>query len=96
MSDDTMTKIRLGIVMPQLEEKIKPGTQEILTSIGEIIKKGSPDGEKVAVDEVKKIFLEGLEKMLDALLPDVDTALNPPPPAPPEEPADESATAEAA
>lgn len=81
MSEDTMTKIRLGIVMPQLDEKIAPAAQEILTAVGEIIKKGGAESDKVDVQGVKEIFLEGLNKMLDRVLPEVDKTLNPPPPA---------------
>ena len=94
MSEDTNTKIRLGIIMPQLEEKIGPAAQEILTSVGEIIKKGGDESESVDVESVKEIFLEGLNKMLETVLPEVDKALNPPPPAPEpaaEEPAEDAA-----
>ena len=80
MSEDIVSKIQLGLILPKLKEKVQG---ELTTIIEEQIighsKNGTLDDEEpVTIEAVKAVVMQNLETFLDkVVLPPIDKKINP-------------------
>lgn len=63
--DNLAFKIQLGVILPQLEEKMSAATLEIFDNLLGFVQAGEVEGGEINVDEVKEILVKDFEIFLD-------------------------------
>ena len=80
MSEDIAFRIQLGVILPKLKSQVGDQLRGIIDELVGIVQAGTLTDEKVSLDAVKEIMMKDLEILLDdAIFPEIDKQLNPPP-----------------
>lgn len=79
MSEDIAFKIQLGMILPQMKEKLAGDLSEIVDQLANFVKEGSREGDEFTIDPIKELIMKDLEIFLsDSILPEIEAKYNPP------------------
>ena len=89
MSEDLAFKIQLGLVLPQMEEKLSAELSTIVENLVTTLKAGTAEGESLDMGSVKDLLMKDFEIFVtNSILPPIEKKFTPPAAA--EEPATEA------
>ena len=89
MSEDLAFKIQLGLVLPQMEDKLSAELSTIVENLVTTLKAGTAEGEALDMGSVKDLLMKDFEIFItNSILPPIEKKFAPPAAA--EEPAAEA------